>query len=312
MSREIPSNQAPSGFSLADAITAIGQGDFSHRVLISFSDLDRKEAQELQRRWAEISDAHRARLIQALDELGEMSIQHNFSRVFRIGLHDSSDQVRQRSITALWEDESTALLDDLIALLRDPSQDVRAASAQALGAFALRCEAGELSDADSARIYSALSRLASDADESLLVQRRALESLGPFGKRAAVYRLISIAYGHDDQTLRAGALFAMGRSLDPRWFSTVLSELDSSDPEMRYEAVRACGEFGDNRAVEGLAKLTSDTDPEVRMAAVDALGRIASPGSARVLRRLAERASGEEQEAIEEALEQISALDFDD
>jgi HEAT repeat protein len=241
-----------------------------------------------------------------------MSIQHNFSRVFRIGLADASDQVRQRSVAALWEDESSDLLDELIALLADPSQDVRAAAAQALGAFALRCEEGELSEADASRIYSSLGRLAADDQESRLVQRRALESLAPFGKRPAVQRLIRSAYEHDDQMLRAGAVFAMGRSLDSRWFSTVLNELDNADPEMRYEAARACGEFGDNRAVEGLARLTSDTDAEVRLAAVDALARIASPGSERVLRRLAERASGEEQEAIVEALEHISAMDVED
>jgi hypothetical protein len=48
------------------------------------------------------------------------------------------------------------------------------------------------------------------------------------------------------------------------------------------------------------------------MAAIDSLARIASPGSARVLRRLAERASDDERLAIEEALEQISAMDFEE
>lgn len=312
MSRATPSNQAPSGFSLADAIAAVGQGDFSHRVLISFSDLDRKKAQELSRRWEEIGEANRGRLIQALDELSETSIQHNFSRVYRIGLSDSSDHVRQRSIAALWEEESTELIDDLIHLLSDPSQDVRAEAARALGAFTVRCEQGEISEDDAETIFAVLERLAADEQEARLVQRRALESLAAFGKRPEVKQLIRSAYDHDDQLLRAGALFAMGRSLDPRWFSTLLGELDSADPEMRFEAARACGEFGDNRAVEALARLTSDPDAEVRMAAVDALARIASPGSARVLRRLAERASDEEQDAIIEALEKISAMAFEE
>jgi HEAT repeat protein len=312
MSPETPSNQPKAAFSLADAITAIGQGDFSHRVLITFSDLSRAQSRELERRWDELAEPVRSRLILALDELAETSVQHNFSRVFRIGLKDRAEQVRQRSIAALWEEESSELIDELVSLLGDESQDVRAEAARALGAFAVRCEAGELSDAESEKLFAVLERLASDHQESHLVQRRALESLAAFGRRASVDRLIQTAYDHGDQMLRAGALFAMGRSLHRRWFETLLSEFESDDPEMRYEAARAAGEFGDNRAVEGLARLTSDPDTEVRMAAVNALARIASPGSARVLRRLAERSSGEEQVAIEEALEQISAMDVED
>jgi HEAT repeat protein len=312
MSREIPSNPSKPAFSLADAITAVGQGDFSHRVLITFSDLSRDKTRELERRWTEIDESIRSRLILALDELAETSVQHNFSRVFRIGLQDRAEQVRQRSIAALWEDESSGLIDELIALLEDDSQDVRAEAAQALGAFAERCAAGDLDDYDGEKLFAVLERHAADARESHLVQRRALGSLAAFGKRATVSELIRSAYDHDDQTLRAGAVFAMGRSLDWRWFDTILSEFNSDDPEMRFEAARACGEFGDNRAVEGLARMTSDPDAEVRMAAVDALAKIASPGSARVLRRLAERASGEERGAIEEAFERISDVDFED
>jgi HEAT repeat protein len=312
MSPETPSSQPNRAFSLADAVTAIGQGDFSHRVLITFSDLSREQAHMLERRWYEPDAALRARFILALSELAETSVQHNFSRVFRIGLHDPDEQVRQRSIAALWEDDSTELMDMLIALLGDNSQDVRAEAAQALGAFAIRCEAGELSESDAQKLSAELERLAADVHEAHLVQRRALESLAAFGRRPIIYELVRSAYDHGDPMLRAGAVFAMGRSLDRRWFDTLLSEFNNADPEMRYEAARAAGEFGDNGAVEGLAKLTSDPDAEVRMAAVDALTKIASPGSERVLRRLAERASGEEQAAILDALEQISATDFDD
>ena len=291
---------------------AVGRGDLSHRVLICFSDLDRAQARLLERAWPAISEPNRVRLIQALDELGETSIQHNFSRVYRIGLRDADDQVRQRAIAALWEEESTGLIDELIALLSDQSQDVRAEAARALGAFAVRCEAGDLPDADGDRLFKVLHHLAADAHESVLVQRRALESLAAFGKRSEVRRLIADAFEHDDQLLRAGALFAMGRSLDQRWFNTLLSELGSDDPEMRYEAARACGEFADSRAVDGLARLTSDPDAEVRAAAIDALVKIGSPGSVRVLRRLAERASDDEQAALLDAIEQISSMESDD
>lgn len=309
MSPETPSESR--GIALVDALNAVDQGDLSHRILISFSDLDREKVRLLEAAWSGIAEAQRARLIQALDELGETSLLHNFGRVFRVGLRDESSVVRQRSIAALWEDESSSLIDELLALLDDVSQDVRAEAAQALGRFATKCELGEIPEETGERIFGRLEALAIDARESHLVSRRALESLAVFVGHPEVPHLIAEAYEHDDQLIRAGALYAMGRTQDVRWLETLIGEFDNEDPEMRYEAARAAGEIGDTGAVEGLARLTGDPDVEVRRVAIDALTRIGSPGSARVLRRLAEHASGEERKAIEDALEEISAIDDD-
>jgi HEAT repeat protein len=305
MSRETPSNNS---LPLADAILAVSQGDLNHKVLAAFSDLDREKTGQLRRAWPILSAEHRSRLIRALDELAEESVAYNFGRVFRIALEDEDAGIRQLAIPALWEEESSDLLDVLFGMLGDPSQDVRAEAARALGHFAILAAGGELDGDAGERIYEALLRLATASDQPQLVRRYALESLASFGGRTPIPDLIRAAYDDEDQSRRAGALFAMGRTLDARWLNVLLSELTADDPELRYEAARACGELGDNRAVEGLAPLTADPDVEVRLAAIASLGKIASPGSSRVLRRLAERASGNELQAIEDAITQTELL----
>jgi len=301
MSQETPSKQ-PKSLPLADAILAVGQGDYAHRVLISFSDLDRGKIEQVRHVWPLIEPGHRARFSRALADLSEDSVLYDFSRIFRIGLDDKDPFVRQAAIAGLWENESSDLIESFTDLLDDESQDVQAEAAQALGRFAVLAAAGELDDDLADRLFANLLDVASDETRPYLLRRRALEAVAGFGNRGNVYTLIREAIDDDDHGMRAGALFAMGRTLDARWLDIITSEFESDDPEMRYEAARAAGEIGDANAVGGLAALTADPDAEVRFGAVSALGKIGNPASIRVLRRLAERASGEEREAIEEAM----------
>lgn len=308
MSQETPSKQ-PTSIPLADAILAVGQGDLSHRVLISFADLDRAKAEQLRHVWSLIDSGYRVRLIRALFDLSEESVLYDFNRVFRIGLEDEEVLVRQGSIAGLWEDSSSDLLNLLLGMLDDESQDIRAEAAQALGRFAVLAASDAFDKTLCDQLFQTLDDIASDPSQPYLVRRRGLESLASFGNRGNIYALIREAIDEDDHGLRAGALFAMGRTLDARWLDIISSEFESDDPEMRYEAARAAGEIGDSNAIGGLAALCADPDAEVRFAAVSALGTIGNPASLRILRRLAERASGEEREAIEEA---IQLTDSDD
>jgi len=301
MSQEIPPKK-PTSLPLVDAILAIGQGDFSHRVIISFSDLSRERIEQLQHVWTLIDAGYRARFLRALSDLSEESVLYNFSRVFRLGLRDPDEVTRQAAIAGLWEDESIDLIDIFTRLLEDESQDVQAEAAKALGRFAVLAAAEELDDDTADQLFDTLLEAATDESRPYLVRRRALEAVAGFGNRGNVYTLIREAIDDDDHGMRAGALFAMGRTLDARWLDIITSEFESDDPEMRYEAARAAGEIGDANAVGGLAALSADPDAEVRFGAVSALGKIGNPASLRVLRRLAERASGEEREAIEEAM----------
>ena len=290
---------------VADTIAALQRGDFRALDLVSLSDLSRADASALARVWAELPEEARIDCVRFLAELAENNVEYTFGRALRIALDDESQVVRQLAVAALWEDEGSDLIDRFLGLLEsDPSQDVRAEAAQALAVFAEQAASDQLTPGRAERLRAALLAAAQDTGEPYLVRRRALESLAVFGGQPDIVALIAEAYDEDDAGLRAGALYAMGRSHDRRWLATLLAELDSADAEMRYESARACGHLGDERAVPDLARLTTDEDVQVRHAAIAALGKIGGPSSIRVLRALSQRASAVDAEAVADALEE--------
>jgi HEAT repeat protein len=291
---------------LADALLTIGLGTFHLRDLRGLSDLSRADVTVLSRSWPEIPDEARIRAVQLMDELAEETVELNFGRALRVALDDPSPAVRQLAIDALWEDESVELYQRLLSILSsDESQDVRAAAAQGLGKFADAAIVGDLDSDLADELWYALLATAENESEPFVVRRRVLESIAAFGSRPEVIDLIRNAYDADDAGFHGAALYAMGRTVDPRWLDILIEELESDDAEMRYEAARATGELGDVRAIPGLAKAAIDEDNEVRQEAIISLGRIGGKAAERELRRLAEDASEVDQEAIAEALGEI-------
>jgi HEAT repeat protein len=305
-SPETHPNQQPK-VTLAEAIDAIGRGTFKERELAPLSDLSRQDAATLAASWPSFPEATRERLVRELDELAEAKVEYIFGRALRIALDDPSPVVRQLAIAALWEDEGSDLPDRFLRLTdTDPSDDVRAEAAQALGKFAELCAEGELDDELHDRLRSTLLNYAGDAREPFIVRRRCLESVAPLGNDPEVRQLIEDAYDEDDDGLRVAAIYAMGKSLDSRWLSSVMMELDNPDAEIRFEAARAAGLLGSDKAVEPLLELLTDTDTEVRHAAIGALGEIGSQGAINALRRLAKTAGEADSEAVANALETAS------
>jgi HEAT repeat protein len=97
----------------------------------------------------------------------------------------------------------------------------------------------------------------------------------------------------------------MGFACDLVWLNTVLGEMESEDPEMRFEAAQAAGQLEDERAVPLLIGLTRDSDREVRLAAIAALGAIGGQAAREALMRL--RRSGDDVlgEAADAALDEL-------
>jgi HEAT repeat protein len=292
---------------LAEAIAAIGQGTFKEPEFVPLSDLSRQDAATWSASWRSFPEAIRERVVRQMAELAEAKVEYIFGRALRVALDDPSPVVRQLAVAALWEDEGSDLPDLLLTLAdADPSDDVRAEALQALGKFADRCAEGELDEDLAERLRSALLAYANDAREPFIVRRRSIESVAAFGSDSEVRQLIEETYEGDDESLRAAAIYAMGKSLDARWLSDVLMELDNPDAELRFEAARAAGQIGSDRAVEPLIELLADADTEVRHAAIGALGEIASPGAVNALRRLAGNAGEADQDAVANALEVAS------
>jgi HEAT repeat protein len=300
--------QAAETRSLHDVLAELRDGDLSHARVARLSDLSREDGRVLAQIWPTFPEETREAIVRRIEELSEERIDVNFRRTLRVALEDPSATVRQLAVSALWEEDSSDLLSRFEDLLEhDASEDVRAQAAAALERYVGRAAVGELEEAEALRLRDLL-LTATSPNEPLVVQRRALEALGPLGGDPRVRNLIAEFYESDDQALRCSAIYAMGRSLQSEWMPDILAELESDEAELRYEAVRAAGAMGSQDALHGLISAARDEDAEVRYAAISAIGLIGGRGGARALERLAEDADEADLELIESTIEDVNSL----
>jgi len=287
-------------------------GDTENRLsissLYSLSGMNRAEALLFQKAWPLIAVERRRQIINFLVEIAEASFEVDLGQVFRFCLDDEDERVREAAIEGLWEDDDTALINPLMTLLRDdPSISVRAVAAISLSRYVLLGELDKIKARLFALVREALLETIRSPFEDLEVRRKAIESIA-YSSEEGVRNIIETAYYDEDERMRISAVFAMGRSADPYWADLVMSELESSSPEMRYEAAMACGELELSAATPLLANLVNDPDREVQEAAICALGQIGGNEARRTLYTCYEEGDQFLQEAVEEALEQLEFL----
>ncbi|MGA9349280.1 MAG: HEAT repeat domain-containing protein [Anaerolineae bacterium] len=287
-------------------------GDTESRLsissLYSLSGMNRAEALLFQKAWPLIAVERRRQIINFLVEIAEASFEVDLGQIFRFCLDDEDERVREAAIEGLWEDDDAALINPLMTLLRDdPSISVRAVAAISLSRYVLLGELDKIKARLFALVREALLETIHSPFEDLEVRRRAIESIA-YSSEEGVRNIIETAYYDEDEKMRISAIFAMGRSADPYWADLVMSELESSSPEMRYEAAMACGELELSAATPLLANLVNDPDREVQEAATCALGQIGGNEARRTLYACYEEGDQFLQEAVEEALEQLEFL----
>jgi hypothetical protein len=273
--------------------------------LADLSDLSRSQVAEFHAAWHELSPKRRLALITAMVEQAETNIHLIFHAALRACLTDGDAQVRRLAIEGLWEDERVSLVPSLSNLLaNDPSDDVRAAAATALGRFVLLGVLGDIAEESARQAEDALNAAWERSGEPVSVRRRVLESLAPTDT-TDLHVLIGDAYYSDDELMRQSAIFAMGRSANPRWNKVVLSELNSREAAIRFEAAEAAGEMAIRAAVQPLIQRLDDPDKDVREAAALALGKIGGPAARRALETLVAGDDERLAEAAAEALEEL-------
>ena len=273
--------------------------------LADISDLSRSEVAEFHTAWRDLSPSRRLELITFMVEQAETNIHFIFHAALRACLTDDDAQVRRLAIEGLWEDERVSLVPTLSGLLaHDPSADVRSTAATALGRFVLLGVLGEIAEAPARQAEDALRTAWERSGEPVSVRRRVLESLSPTDT-AELHALIGDAYYSDNELMRQSAIFAMGRSANPRWNKIVLSELNSREPAIRFEAAEAVGELAMRAAVQPLIQRLDDTDKDVREASALALGKIGGPVARRALEALVAGDDERLAEAGAEALEEL-------
>jgi len=284
------------------------QGPVSRLLVERLSSADAEDVAWFRERFFTLGDGIRYAAISSMVESAEADFELDYRELFRVALDDVLPTIRRLAIEGLWEDERLDLLRRFLALLEnDPAEEVRAAAASSLGRYVYMAECEELDQLRAVQVRQALEQAV--AEGPLEVARRALESLA-FVNDDRVTRLIDAAYADPRPLMRQSALFAMGRNADRFWAETVLAELHSEDPAMRYEAARASGELQLSRAVPALGRLISDDrDVEVQGMAIWALGEIGGKRAREILERLVESDNEAWSAAAEDALEAMQLAD---
>lgn len=255
--------------------------------LINLCDMTPEEQAAFRNAWLLMGTERRLGLVSRLVVLAEDNVELNFDRIFRMGLADEEPEIRAKSIEGLFEYEGWDLIAPLVHILRQDSHErVRSAAATALGRFALLAEFKKLCPDDAKRVEEALLSAIDDEEETLEVRRHSVEAIAPMCL-PRVNQVIQEAYRSQELPMKASAIFAMGRNCQPRWLPMLSKEMESPEPELRYEAAVASGEMGSQAqaAVPHLIALVHDQDVEVQMAALMALGQIGGKEAEQALRR---------------------------
>lgn len=222
---------------------------------------------------------------------GEERFFSDYSDDIRMYLQDEDPDVRALAVQALWDHSAPDNLDILLKLAQnDESQQVREAALSGLGIYIWQREVllddmewgpafpsldeFEVSQAETQQAYDYLMQVIDDDARTFGERRHAIEAIS-FSMDSTVADIIEEAYHHEDDAMKASAVFAMGRNANVRWIDYVLDSLDSSEPEIQYEAVRAAGKMGLMRANRRLMKLARASDDKaLRVEAIWSLGQI--------------------------------------
>lgn len=292
--------------SVVDALLDEGRV-FPKRYYQQFSDIDPDSLTILLDVWPRVTPRRKLSLLEGLESTLEEDTLVSFDDLARVLLTDADAGIRARAIRLLDECDDAKLVPVFVEILgRDSDPAVRAEAATALGQFV---ELGELEEISAAAHHQAEDALlnAANLDDSLLVRRRAVESLG-FSARPEVPALIESAFQRQAPDWVASALFAMGRSNDERWAEPVMRMLLSDNRVVRLAAAEAAGDLGlDAARLPLLRLLEEEDDADVFRAAVWSLSQIGGEGVRTYLVSLLDQFDEDaDVEFIEDALANLS------
>jgi hypothetical protein len=106
--------------------------------------------------------------------------------------------------------------------------------------------------------------------------RNTARCLGEIGDKSATHALLGL-FGHDNHTVRSGAVTAVGRCHDSSAVSDCIVMLQDKTEPVRKSAAVALGRIADSRAASSLIEVLDDSHFSVRMSSVRALTAIGDP-----------------------------------
>ena len=281
---------------------------FPSKFLYQFSDLSDNEQKKLAGCWNNVPLQRRQTFLQDLVSLAENDPVLMYEDVARIALDDEDADVCVSAIDLLFDSEDRHLIPVYLRLLADPtrSEAVRAAVANALGPYVYMGEVEKIKPELLHKIEETLLR-AYHEEDSDLVKRRALEALG-YSSREEIPGMLRKAAAMRDDLWLESAMFAMGRSADEQWESSVLENLEHENLAVRIQAVHAAGELAIKKARRNLLRaIDTVDDDDLRHEIIWALAQIGGEGVERKLDALLASAEDDEEVAfLEEAMELLN------
>ncbi|HYG73620.1 MAG TPA: HEAT repeat domain-containing protein [Planctomycetota bacterium] len=186
-------------------------------------------------------------------------------------LGDRSSMVRYYCAEALGKRRAVSAIKDLVGLLKDDDDDVRAAAAEALGSIGDKesCEA-----------------VAAAAENQFRLDSRWLKALAIAGQPDALKTLIKLTTSSSYIDQRAG-LEALAASESPLALQTLLKAAMNDELAMQTVAADALARRG-NTAVAALQTELKNPDKRARARAIQILARIPAVGSRSALAAAAE------------------------
>lgn len=208
-----------------------------------------------------------------LDLLGEAALQEYATHALvSIGFQDRSayeralaspqDAVRQGAVRCIEWIAPPGGIDLVAPLIHDPSTDVRAEAASAIG---------RLGGADAAMLLFELL-----GDESELIQESAMTALSRMSSEQ-VTPLLLRALESDDEQVRIRAAETLGLLREPSTAGALISLLEDEREGVRRAAVKALGEIDAEGIGDLLRRALEDPSSRVRQQAVLSLGKLQEP-----------------------------------
>lgn len=237
-------------------------------------------------------------------------------------LADDDAEVRQLAVTALWDYPHVEVIDHLFDVIRhDPSPEVRSKAVAALGRFVYEGTMEDydhpwgpddletLPQEDFLRVNQFLMDLIRDDEQPVDTRRFAVEAIS-FLTGPETVEIIQEAYEHPDPKMKLSAVFAMGRNGNAIWAASLLKELESSIPEMQYEATRAAGESYLREAAPILRRLAESEDKVLALEAIWSLGRTGGAGARFFLEECAASDDLEVRDISQAALDELDLYEM--
>jgi len=272
-------------------------------ALESLSGLDGEALERFKEVWARLRDEGREVLLDAMGNAVEENLVLDFLPVYRMGLTDADDAVRELSLRLASEEADPELLDIYLrAAVADPDPDVRLAALEELSAYTLTAQVDdwpvELQEKIERALVGVLHLPGADKD----VRKAALLSLAYL---TTPQTEVEIRQAHLQPDLRDVAIEAMGRNCQVTWIPDIQAELRDDDPRLRIAAAQAAAELDDRQLVPDLVDRLRDEDDDVRIAAIEALGMIGGQDAKSVLTDLLQSRNRTLRDAARDAMKEL-------